>query len=55
MRYVQCAVGIYGDSSNTVFYLNFKQTLITAHIADAFFIQVSNFVHRNAFLPSIDF
>ena len=34
MRYVQRAIGIYGDASNAIFYLNFKQTLIAAHIAD---------------------
>lgn len=54
MRYVQRAIGIYGDASNAIFYLNFKQTLIAAHIADAFFIQVSYFGHRNTSLPSTD-
>ncbi len=54
MRYVQRAIGIYGDASNAIFYLNFKQTLIAAHIADAFFIQVSYFGNRNTSLPSTD-
>ena len=32
-----------------------KQTLIIAHIANALFIQISDFSHRNGYLLSIDF